>query len=59
MIKVLAYSVSYVGIKKETSEFYVDAFNYVEYFRINKWVHHVEVFTAWGIKIIRRDELHV
>ena len=57
MIKILAYSVSYVGIKKCASEFYVEVFNYVEYFKINRWVHHVEVFTPWGIKIIRRDEI--
>ena len=57
MIKVLAYSVSYVGIKKCESEFNVDVFNYVDYFKNNRWIHHVEVFTAWGIKIIRRDEI--
>jgi len=57
MTKIIAYSVSYVGIKRCESEFYVDIFNYVEYFRTNRWIHHVEVYTAWGIKIIRRDEL--
>ena len=57
MITVIAYSLSYVGIKHCESEFDVEEFDYVKYFKEHKWIHHVEVYTQRGMRIIRRDEI--